>query len=175
MVLKQIVMNTSAIRISVTILIALFGMSVYAQNDMIGIISPESGTYMGENLTIDYHTGNWTVLNMGNSNGQIGNGLFNERYLITSVDSPESSDIQFELYPNPTAKLLTIKTASSGKRPSTYRILNAIGEEVLRSNWPDSEMSQSIDLSHLTAEIYILLLHDDDNNLIRSYKLIKID
>jgi len=146
---------------------------VWAQEETLGgIISPAGGHYQGTDMSLDFHLGEWTILNMENSNGQIGNGFTFSSYEIVSVN--EESKINFSFYPNPTTNEIYIDFQSLKPLDYKYRIVDSVGKKCSEGEFADDEVVQKIDLINLVDDLYYLTLYNEDQNLFETLKIIKI-
>ena len=106
------------------------------------------------NMDIDASEEIWKFLSMYDINGLINCG---------STDITISSDIDFEIYPNPSSDFLTIKSYSKTKL--NYSIYSSIGKLVI--NGKLDNLNNIIDIYDLVPQLYILKIDG------KSYKIIK--
>jgi polyhydroxybutyrate depolymerase len=106
------------------------------------------------NMDIDASEEIWKFVSMYDINGLINCG---------STDITISSDIDFEIYPNPSSDFLTIK--SYFKTNLNYSVYSSIGKLVI--NGKLDNLNNIIDLYDLEPQLYILKIDR------KSYKIIK--
>ena len=106
------------------------------------------------NMDIDASEEIWKFVSMYDINGLINCG---------STDITISSDIDFEIYPNPSSDFLTIK--SYFKTNLNYSVYSSIGKLVI--NGKLDNLNNIIDLYNLEPQLYILKIDG------KSYKIIK--
>ena len=106
------------------------------------------------NMDIDASEEIWKFLSMYDINGLINCG---------STDITISSDIDFEIYPNPSSDFLTIK--SYFKTNLNYSVYSSIGKLVI--NGKLDNLNNIIDIYNLEPQLYILKIDG------KSYKIIK--
>jgi len=146
----------------------------YGQDNLANVVSPDGGSYIGEAMVIDYSLGNWTVLNMDNSNGQIANGISHE-YLITVSTTEQTKDnFQLKVYPNPTTEWIFLKLIDATVRPERFNIVDATGRLIVTGVWPNSTNEVKINLKNLVSNIYYLKMIGDNDEILKSLKFIKI-
>jgi hypothetical protein len=157
------------------LLLLIFSISnLFSQEDFTNIIAPAGGTLGTNNMNIDYTLGNWTVLNMDNSNGQIGNGLFNERYVLVHVRNEIANEIKVELYPNPASEWLTLSVVDTKELPKGIRIVSTNGSVVFQTDWPVANNQIRIDLDMLESELYYLNIYNEQQSILKTLKFVKI-
>jgi hypothetical protein len=110
-------------------------------------------------------------LEITDPNGNLGEEPYITYYLIennsisyagTSLSTDDIRANEFVIFPNPTSSFIHISFDFS-----TAKVFDLTGREVMKST------SQSIDLSKLTKNIYLLRTYDESNKIIGSFKLIK--
>ena len=106
------------------------------------------------NMDIDASEEIWKFVSMYDINGLINCG---------STDITISSDIDFEIYPNPSSDFLTIK--SYFKTNLNYSVYSSIGKLVI--NGKLDNLNNIIDIYDLEPQLYILKIDG------KSYKIIK--
>jgi carboxypeptidase T len=75
----------------------------------------------------------------------------------TGVAQQPARDLLFDVFPNPCAGKLTVRTAASGEQ-STIRVADVLGNEVLRSRLAAGARETSLDLRSFAAGIYFVEL-----------------
>jgi hypothetical protein len=110
-------------------------------------------------------------LEITDPNGNLGEEPYIAYYLIennsisyagTSLSTEDIKANEFVIFPNPTSSFIHISFDFS-----TAKVFDLTGRELIKST------SQTIDLSKLTKNIYLLRTYDDSNRIIGSFKLIK--
>ena len=106
------------------------------------------------NMDIDASEEIWKFVSMYDINGLINCG---------STDVTISSDIDFEIFPNPTSEFITINSLE--KNNLSYSIFSIVGKMVMNGNINKS--NPKINISQLEPQLYILMIGGN------SYKIIK--
>ena len=106
------------------------------------------------NMDINASQEIWKFVSMYDINGLINCG---------STDITISSDIDFEIFPNPTSEFITIN--SIDKKYLSYSIFSIVGKMVMNGNIDKS--NPKINISQLEPQLYILMIGGN------SYKIIK--
>ena len=106
------------------------------------------------NMDIDASEEIWKFLSMYDINGLINCG---------STDITISSDIDFEIYPNPSSDFLTIKSYSKTKL--NYSIYSSIGKLVI--NGKLDNLNNIIDIYDLVPQLYILKIDGKSCKIIK--------
>ena len=110
-------------------------------------------------------------LEITDPNGNLGEEPYITYYLIennsisyagTSLSTDDIEANEFVIFPNPTSSFIHISFDFS-----TAKVFDLTGRELIKST------SQTIDLSKLINNIYLLRTYDDSNRIIGSFKLIK--
>lgn len=90
--------------------------------------------------------------------------------LVVGINELELST-QFQIAPNPTSGLLSIKHDDNASLPQFIQLSNASGQTVRVIEWPNSQHSFSMDVQNLPNGIYILSIHTKEGIAVK--KLIK--
>ncbi|MDB9990216.1 T9SS type A sorting domain-containing protein [Flavobacteriales bacterium] len=106
------------------------------------------------NMDINASQEIWKFVSMYDINGLINCG---------STDITISSDIDFEIFPNPTSEFITIN--SLDKKYLSYSIFSIVGKMVMNGNIDKS--NPKINISQLEPQLYILMIGGN------SFKIIK--
>jgi len=165
-------MNKSIIVILITTTLSIH--NILGQESDAGIISAAGGYYEGDNISLEFNLGEWTILNMENSTGQIGNGIYTKYYKVVNISEP-NSEIVINIYPNPSASTLYLDYSSYGHRPANYIIVNADGRIFSKGKLNSNTQVQEIDLTELNENVYYLNLVNDDDSILKTLKFIKIN
>ena len=89
--------------------------------------------------------------------------------VLEVLSVPESELIAVKVFPNPVKRVLTINFNSQNQYQ--YQIVDLAGRKVAEGSI--SKQNNTIQLQHLNASMYILNLRDQNNSLIKSYKISK--
>lgn len=87
----------------------------------------------------------------------------------TNIISPVSSDLLFEVYPNPTQSTITIELPTQPSKNTILTISNTNGQQLITQ--PITEPKTEIDFTNLPAGIYIVKVWNDKDVMVQ--KVIK--
>jgi hypothetical protein len=91
--------------------------------------------------------------------------------LISGID--ELPELSVKVYPNPTAGLVQIQTAS--ETPSlSWQLTNTKGQVLLQSKTATTSPSETLDLANFPAGTYWLSFRSLENRILKSFQIIKI-
>ncbi|MBP7821760.1 MAG: choice-of-anchor B family protein [Saprospiraceae bacterium] len=71
-----------------------------------------------------------------------------------------SADFNFELYPNPAAKFITVDMSNGGELASAYSISNSAGKEILKDKVTSRSSRFTVPLNNLENGIYFLSVNN---------------
>lgn len=150
------------------------GLCFGQEADLQNVLSPSGGSYAGNGLILDFSIGEWTVLNMENSNGQVGNVILNEYYVTVDVEEHTNEDLGINIFPNPVSEWVNLKLDNrTTLKPVAYSLLSTEGKLLQKGLWPDNTSEIKIGLGNLVAQSYILQVLGKNNQILNSYKIIK--
>ncbi len=139
-------------------------------------LSPEvlatSGDYFSNvNNSLSWTIGECITETYSNSNNILTQGFQQNKFTITtSLDENTNSAISVFIYPNPASAFLNIKTVSASLRKLKVDLFDISGKLV------HSEIFQNtvqLNISEYSNSAYILKVYDDDNTLVKIFKLQK--
>jgi|GEM_PF-3502873 len=145
--------------------------SLFSQMDTEGILSTSGTSLMGENIIIDYTMGDWTSLNMDNSNGQISNGIQQSEYFIITNISEVKEQIKIKVFPNPTIESIQIDIDDELNENMHIVLHNAEGKVILSKS---IKRLEKIDFDYLSPQIYYLTVSHSSNRSSHQFKIIKV-
>jgi polyhydroxybutyrate depolymerase len=106
------------------------------------------------NMDINASQEIWKFVSMYDINGLINCG---------STDVTISSDIDFEIFPNPTSEFITINSLE--KNNLSYSIFSIVGKMVMNGNINTS--NPKINISNLEPQLYILMIGGSSHKIIK--------
>jgi len=83
--------------------------------------------------------------------------------------SVEQVDQDISIYPNPSEGIFTISVSNLSAHTADLRIMNVIGNEILREKLTrgEGQFSKTIDLSNLAKGLYYVKLETDNFSAVR--------
>ena len=145
-------------------------------------IAPQSvnsgGTKMTQsNGSLSFTVGELVVLAQTDANGNsLGNGFTSGAAVSTSVLSVTEANkdlLNVKVYPNPTTELVFVDILATKLSWVTIDIVDAQGKQLSTQKYAGMSNHIGINTASYTAGTYFLVLKDDANTTLATYKLIK--
>ena len=92
----------------------------------------------------------WQFFSKYDINGKIGGCT------VTSINDNNTNEFQLNVYPNPAQDFLTINWKKSTVLPTTIRIINTLGEEVMSTHLKHETTHTSLNIQKLPRGIYFV-------------------
>lgn len=161
--------------------------------------SAQNGIYVGTDVGVYYKNdtlNNWISFNTGLPNvivndllilsggsviraATFGRGvwespLFADELLVSTPTISADEEDPFSLYPNPAVDQVTISVSSENFQPTSSKIVDSKGRELLTKPWKSGSKSQSIDTNILPAGIYTCIIQNEKyESLSRTLQIIR--
>ncbi|MBI2281984.1 MAG: T9SS type A sorting domain-containing protein [Bacteroidetes bacterium] len=104
----------------------------------------------------------WQFFSKYDINGKIGGCT------VTSIDDNNTNEFQINVYPNPAQDFLNINWEKSTVLPTTIRIINTLGEEVISTHLEKETILTSLNIQKLPRGIYIVEINDKAGMVIKN-------
>ena len=140
-------------------------------------INAAAVSFSQPNGKLSFTVGELVVLSSIDSDGnQLGSGFTNSA--ATSVSATplmitEGTDVQVELFPNPTTDLLTLSIKSAKLDNFSIEIFDAQGKIVANDNYSSLAKNIGINTSNWSAGIYFLIMKEVKGTTLAHFKIVK--
>lgn len=162
-------MRNEKVKLGAALLLCLGLHSLHAQ-----VASPASGgNATGPGGTVSYTVGQ-VVYTVEGSNGSLAQGV-QQPYtisLITGVEGTEGITLQYNAYPNPTSRYVTLKAEDFKTTGLSYQLYDLTGKQL--ENRKVNAAETSIDMSDREQAAYLLKVIDNGRE-VKVFKILKIN
>ena len=151
---------------------------------LIGYVFPQSKTlevnpvagdvYTGYDITLSWTIGEGVIETFSNNEMVLTQGFQQPSLKITLVEESDKIDFQLNVYPNPTKNFLTINLLSENDISCTTELFDMSGKLLFSKIFKGRELTENIDLTNYSSNLYILKIIDNNGKLFRTYKIQKI-
>jgi Secretion system C-terminal sorting domain len=141
---------------------------LYAQDGTVA----SGGDALSNDGSVSYSIGQVFYLANNGSGGSVEQGL-QHAYEISSLALNENSEIalNLEVYPNPTTDHLTLNVKDTHSVGLSYILYDTKGKVISSNNVSDNKTI--IEMSDLGPSSYFLQVSDNNDNIVRTFKIIK--
>lgn len=131
------------------------------------VVSSSGNSLSNSNGTIDYTVGEVITATHSNSS-TITQGFHQTNWSLAGIED-QTPNVEVILYPNPVSTILNIETSAFNN--TTYELFDATGKIVRKGNL--NGLTTQIDVHGIEPGPYNLRLSNNDNSILKTYKLIK--
>lgn len=138
--------------------------TIYSQE----VISAQGESYSNANNTMDFTLGEIITETFSNGTNDLTQGF---HQTLVAINSVEDFDVNFlvTIFPNPSSDQITLNVEEyEGLTFNLYNIQGVVLEKSLLTN-----NKTTIELSNFPKGIYLLALTKEDNQILKTYRLIK--
>lgn len=132
------------------------------------VIATQGDSHSNTNGGIDYTIGEVVVDTETDGNYDLTQGFHQTNWRFAGLEN-HAPEYEAAIYPNPTSEKLNI--SSSSFEGVTYVLFSAEGKIIEQDNLSGS--ITQISVNHLASGSYSVLLKDSNNQLLKTFKLIK--
>jgi hypothetical protein len=160
-----------------TVILFLTVSAVHAQS-----LAPEAVTSVGVKMTqsngsLSFTVGELVVEPMIDANGNTLDGGFTPGAVssttVQPVSLPEVAVLNVNVYPNPTADMVTVQVQEAALDKFVIELNDALGKVLYTGTYAGIGNNIGINLSTYPSGVYILNLRQTDGLLLGSYRLIR--
>ena len=156
------------------LLFGLFCFSLSAQNIDQNLISSAGETLANANTRIDFSVGEISVETSMANNVVLTQGFHQSMLSVTQVVEIGAKD-EIQVYPNPTQEYLNINFSGNMEDLGFARLYTLIGKLVFEDEIMPTELTKKIDINHIKAGQYLLVITSDDDRILNSYRIVKLN
>ncbi len=141
-------------------------------------INAAAVSFSQPNGKLSFTVGELVVLSSIDSDGnQLGGGFTNSAAISVVNTTPlmvtEGTDVQVELFPNPTTDLLTLSIKSAKLDNFSIEIFDAQGKIMANDNYSSLAKNIGINTSNWSAGIYFLIMKEAKGTTLAHFKIVK--
>lgn len=139
-----------------------------AQSMALSVVGSSGGVSVAGGHALSWTLGETAILAGEQGEDYLGSGFqqAKPRNVVVGVFQPYSPTVQLQIYPNPAADYVTVKSKATDL---TIQITDLLGRPVVVEAALDAR--QQINLSHLPEGMYILQAFDRENKLVATAKI----
>lgn len=154
--------------------ILLFGFG-YSQINTFEVNPAAGEHFTGNNYTISWTIGEGVIETFSNNEIVLTQGFQQPRLKITLIEESDDITFQIDVFPNPTKDFLTINLLSENDISCTTALLDISGKLLLTKRFKGKELTENIDMTNYSSNMYILKITDNKGKLHRTYKIQKLE
>lgn len=117
---------------------------------------------LGEPVIDTYHDGTNIITQ----------GFHQTQLTVTSVATDNATDLDVNVYPNPTSGVLNISIPNNDK-VFELQLFDMNGKVVMNSNLTDSQQLKTLQLAQFANAVYLLTIHSKDGEFTSSHRIQK--
>jgi hypothetical protein len=138
-------------------------------------LSPDVFTTSGDYFTSTNNSLSWTIgecitETYSSTNNILTQGFQQSKYNITSVNEITNSIFSVIVYPNPASNFINISSQSTELKKMKVEFLDISGKLIHSESFQNNAR---LNISEYSNSLYILHVYDDNNGLIKTFKLEK--
>ena len=146
---------------------------VYCQSLNPTVIATAGSFYANANNSVSWTIGECIPETFSDSNNKLTQGFQQGIYEIkTAIDYTENV-LKVNLYPNPATDFVNLEILTQNKKDFTFRLFDAYGKCL--KNEKIATVKSEINLIGYSGGIFILNVFENENKLLKSFKIIKIN
>jgi len=151
-------------------LLFLFSMSLTGINAQTSV-NATGGDASGSGGSVSYSVGQVVYATNTGSNGSVTQGV-QVTYEIQTLGINETAlNVKLAAFPNPTADNLTLQISDYNNKKLSYQLFDMLGREL--SNGQIVAQQTQINMNSLPAAIYFINVVNQENKIVKSFKIIK--
>ena len=138
-------------------------------------LNPAAGDfYTGSDFTLSWTIGEGIIETFSNDDMVLTQGFQQPSLKITLIEESDEGNFQINVYPNPTSDFLTINIVSEDEISCTTSLYDMAGRLLYSKALKGSELTENINLTKYSSDLYILRILDSKGKLLQTYKVQKI-
>lgn len=159
----------SALSVLITITIVCFSQSKTLE------VNPAAGdVFTTSDISLSWTIGEGVIETFSNNEIVLTQGFQQPSLKVTLIDESDQINFQVNIYPNPTRDLLTINMQSENEIACTAELFDMSGKLLFRKDLTGREITETLDLSSYSSNVYILRIMDTNRHFYETYKVQKV-
>jgi len=152
----------------------LFTGLVFSQSETLELNPAAGDVYNGSDFTLSWSIGEGVIETFSNNEIVLTQGFHQPSLKVTLIDEAEDINFHFDVYPNPTRDFVTISYSAEEEINCSTQLFDMSGKLIYSKALKGKELTEHIDLTKYSSNIYILRIVDTNGKLVKSYKVQKI-
>lgn len=153
--------------------ILLFGMSS-GQHKTLEVNPAAGDLFIGSEYNISWTIGEGVIETFSNDNIVLTQGFQQPSLKITLIEESDKGNFEINVYPNPTSDFVTVNIVSEDDISCNTALYDMAGRLLYSKDLKGSELTESINLTKYSSDLYILRILDSKGKLLQTYKVQKI-
>ena len=153
--------------------IVIFGFA-YSQTKTLEVNPAAGDEFTADGVTLSWTIGEGVIETFSNNEMVLTQGFQQPTLKVTLIDESNDSDFHFDVFPNPTRDILTISFISETEINCSMQLLDMSGKVLYSKKLKGKDLTENIDLTKYSSNIYILRVIDTSGEFMRTYKVQKI-
>ena len=146
----------------------------YSQSIAPEILAASGDYFTGTNAALSWTIGEGVTETFTGANAILTQGFQQSLYTITSIEEALDNNYQLSVYPNPAAESLTLYRGEGTKQSILgIELIDIKGKRLFKDHIEGA--AKQIDLSKYVSSIYFLKVYDENNKLLKTFKIQKIN
>jgi len=156
-------------------LIIIFSfLSGFSQSISPEVVAASGGYHQGTNAALSYTIGESITETFSGTKAILTQGFQQSLYTITSIDEIPDNNYHLSVYPNPAAESLTLFKGEGIKQSIlSIELIDIKGKRLFKDHIEGT--TKQIDLSKYVSSIYFIKVYDENNKLLKTFKIQKIN
>ncbi len=146
----------------------------FSQSNTLEVNPAAGGEFTAEGVTLSWTIGEGIIETFSNNEMILTQGFQQPTLKVTLIDESDEGDFHFDVYPNPTRDFLTISFSSENEINCSTQLFDMSGRLFYSKDIKGKELTENIDLTKYSSNIFILRIIDTNGKLMRTYKIQKI-
>ncbi|NND77901.1 MAG: T9SS type A sorting domain-containing protein [Flavobacteriales bacterium] len=138
------------------------------------LISSAGETLANSSVRLDFSLGEISIETASASNVILTQGFHQSVLSVTEVLEVGSKD-DIQVFPNPTQEYLNIQFTGNMDELGYARIYSLVGKMVFEDEIISTELTKRIDIKHIKAGQYLLVISTDDDRILNTYRIVKLN
>ena len=152
----------------------LFCSDVFSQSISPQVIATSGADFTLGNFTLSWTLGESVIETFSDPNNILSQGFQQPFYLLTDLNQSSPATISVNIYPNPSANLLTINFSQETTSITTIGIFDMLGQMITTKTLPPKTLKAEMDISKFAQAGYFLKIISTEQNIFNTYKIQKI-
>ena len=156
------------------LLFGIINFSISAQDVDQNVISSAGESLANANTRMEFSIGEISIETSLANNVILTQGFHQSTLSVTEVVEVGAKD-GIQVFPNPTQEYLNIKFSRNIEDLGFARLYTMIGKLVFEDEIMPTELTKRIDINHIKAGQYLLVITSDDDKILNTYRIVKLN
>lgn len=153
--------------------ILMFG-ALFSQSKTLEVQPAAGDEFTADDITISWSIGEGIIETFSNNEIVLTQGFHQPTLKITQIEEAEETDFQINIYPNPSADIVNINLISDKEISCIAQLFDMSGKLLYSKNLNGREMTETIDLTNYSSNLYLLRIIETGGKKVGTYKVQRI-